>query len=136
MSLHPEDERAASDEAFVRRLAEAYAPPPRTASQRVAFQAALDERLRREGRRGRLGLGLAALAAAAAAVLVLRVFPEPTGGGPAVRSAPVASDPTPLRALARPQEEAILALSVGTETASEEALPADYEAIAGVFLGS
>jgi hypothetical protein len=137
MNSHPEDERTpptAAEQDFVRRLAEVYAPPPRTAAQRVAFQAKLDERLRQEGRRSRLRFGLVAVASAAAALLVLRALPERKLLAPV--GVPEIAESAPTRAAAGPQEEAILALSIGAETTTDEALPAEYEAIAGVFLGS
>jgi hypothetical protein len=126
---------AADEEAFVRRVADAFAPPPRTAAQRVAFQARLEERLEVEGRPRRWVWGLAALAAAALAAVVLpmvfgREVEAPvvqttiaSGSGPAATGAEAA------------QEDAILAIVVDSEVASDATLPEDYQAIASVFLG-
>ncbi len=121
---------SAEEEAFVRRLAGAWAPPERRPEQRLAFQAKLDARLR--GRRGRLASGwmLVATAAAAAVALWMRTEAvEPLVSGTLGEAA------EDLSGSAVTPEEAILAFVVEPEEAEpEEALPADYEAIASVFL--
>ena len=121
--------------AFVRRVAEIYAPPQLTPSQRAAFHAALEARLRSEPRRGRILWGFAMLATAAALVLVLRVMPDRTQTATMTHASDPASEQT-FSGAASAQEAAILALALDSETAGSDALPPDYEAIAGVFLGS
>jgi hypothetical protein len=121
--------------AFVRRVAEIYAPPPQTPTQRAAFSAALEARLRNEGRRGRALWGFATIATAATLILVLRMLPDRTQTDATPDASALASEQTFLGA-ASAQEAAILALALDSETARSDALPPDYEAIAGVFLGS
>ena len=121
--------------AFVRRVAEIYAPLPQTPTQRAAFSAALEARLRNEPRRGRILWGFAMIATAAALVLVLRVMPDRTQTDAMTHASAPASEQT-FSGAASAQEEAILALALDSETTRSDALPPDYEAIAGVFLGS
>lgn len=133
MSDHPED-RTASDpatETFVRRVNEAYAPPPLTPVRRAEFHARLDARLER-GARPRWGARLAAVGAvAAASVLALRLASDGRLAAPVAVPAAV---PT-TTAIATP-DEALLVLATESETSDEETLPADYEAISSVFLGT
>src|SRR5258706_6153250 len=98
------------DAALVQRIAEAYRPPEASASQRVAFRARLDARIR-HGSARRVWVAGCAAAAAAAAFVWLR--------GPA----PVAPSAALPDAAAG---DALLALVASSE---EEALPADYQAI-------
>ena len=121
--------------AFVRRVAEIYAPPPQTPTQRAAFSAALEARLRSEGGRGRILWGVAMLATAAALILVLRMLPDRTQTDEMPNASAHASEQT-FSGAASVQEAAILALALDSETTRSDALPPDYEAIAGVFLGS
>lgn len=133
MSDLPDDRREAdpATEAFVRRVNEAYAPPPLTPARRVAFHARLDERLER-GARPRWGARLAAAGAVAAAcVLTLRLASD---GRLAVPLVPPPVVPT-ATTIASP-DEALLVLATESETSDEETLPADYEAISSVFLGT
>lgn len=121
--------------AFVRRVAEIYAPPPQTPTQRAAFSAALEARLRSEGGRGRILWGFAMLATAAALILALRMLPDQTQTDATPSASALASGQT-FSGATSAQEAAILALALDSETTRSDALPPDYEAIAGVFLGS
>jgi len=121
--------------AFVRRVAEIYAPPQQTSAQRAAFHAALEARLRSEPRRGRVLWGFAMIATAAALILALRVMPDRKQTDAAPPTSALASEQAFFGA-APAQEAAILALTLDSETILSDALPPDYEAIAGVFLGS
>ncbi len=118
------------DEAFVARVAQSYAPPPLSASQRAALDDALSARLQRPPRRG---LFVPALAAAVVAGLLLLTFPPSLdllrGPGGEGTDSVVAS-----------VWEAELFLSSDV-SASEgrdegEGLPEDYLAIERIFLGS
>lgn len=120
---------AAEDAAFVRRLADAYAPPAAAPQERVAFRAALDRRLERERRVP----WLPALGGVAAAALALALVL----GAPGSR-APAPSPAPPTTQTRATPEEALLALAALGEDAGDEgseSLPADYEAIADLFLG-
>jgi len=115
---------ARENDAFVRTLAAHYRPPEPTPAERAAFRAGLDERLAR--RRGAAWLPWAAGLATASAALALVFVPGTTSDSadapPATRlaSGPAAADA--LLWLATPESE------------EDDALPADYEAIAGLFL--
>jgi len=124
----------ADEEALVRRVADAFAPPPRTAAQRVAFQARLEERLETQGRSRRWVWGLAALAAAALAAVVLPMVLGRKAEGPLQTTIASGSGPAATGAETA-QEDAILAIVVDSEVASDATLPEDYQAIASVFLG-
>ncbi len=113
-----------ADEAFVRRIASAYAPPRPSAPQRAAFMARLDARFERSRRRRQGG---ALVAAAAAALAAFALLHAPSQAPPAQRAAAPGAGSA--------QAEAILALAIAQEPASDAALPEDYEAIAGVLLG-
>jgi hypothetical protein len=123
------------DLAFVRRVAEIYAPPPQTPTQRAAFHAALAAQLRRADRRGRALWGFAMIATAAALILALRMLPDRMQTDATPHASAPASEQT-FSGAASAQEAAILALALDSETTRSDALPPDYEAIAGVFLGS
>ncbi len=72
-------ELAPGEAQFVEKLADAYAPEPLTAEERVAFTAALEARLERRRRTRRLVPALAgALAVAAVAWLAIPGPPAPT----------------------------------------------------------
>ncbi len=118
------------DEAFVRRVAAAFAPPPRSPAQRAAFSAKLEARLGGAAWRGRRALGFAALATTAAAMLLLRTV--------ALEPAPALAPQEPaLAAGAGPSpEEVLLALASEPGADGEEALPPDYAAIASVLLST
>jgi hypothetical protein len=103
------------DAALVRRIAEAYRPPEASASERVAFRARLDARIRRGSTRRVWVAGFATVAAAAAFVWLRG--PAPVG--------PIAVPPDTAAG------DALLALAASSE---EEALPADYQAIDDLFL--
>ena len=118
------------EERLVERIRAEWAPPPMTAFERTRFDAKLQERLdsaqRRVGRWPALGAGLAA--AVVAALLIVRV-----GVGPA--------PPPPIVLAAGNVVPAGWAADVLYATPAEEAaidddgeLPAEYAAIAGVFL--
>ena len=118
------------DEAFVRRVAAAFAPPPRSPAQRAAFSARLEAGRASAAWRGRRALGVAALATTAAAVLLLRTVPL----GPTPEAAP---QETALAAgTGLSPEEALLALASEPGADGEEALPPDYAAIASVLLST
>ncbi len=125
---------ASDDEAFVRRVADAYAPSPRTAAQRVAFQAKLEERLQAEGRSRSWMWGVAAVATAAAAFFLLSEALDSQIEEPSPQQAIAISKPLPT-GHEEAQEDAILAIVIDPDATSEEVLPEDYQAIASVFLG-
>jgi hypothetical protein len=103
------------DAALVRRIAEAYRPPEASASQRVAFRARLDARIRRGSARRVWVAGFATAAAAVAIVWLHGPAPvDPTAATPDVSAG-----------------DALLALAASSE---DEALPADYQAIEDLFI--
>lgn len=116
---------APEDAAFVRRLADAYAPPPQRPQERVAFRAALDRRLERERRKP----WISALGGLAAAGLALVLVLGGPAADPPARRAPLADD--------TPEEAMLTFAAVDLEDGEDEEapLPADYEAIASLFLG-
>lgn len=158
MSQRNEDrpQLARDEAAFVRRVAEAYAPPEPSPEQRVVFHAVLEERLAGESRRGLLPVlaGVAAVGAIALlAVTVTRSWaprnespalarseapvlpeapdaPRAPGGG----TAPVTIAPEAVLLALSPQETSVAAGGSEPEV-SEEALPEDYVAIASLFFG-
>lgn len=107
---------------FVGRLAEHYSPPPMAASERVAFDEALESRLSR--RRDRILRPLAVAVAAAALgiwfVLHSAVEPDLPGQKPAVH-----------QVLTETEGEALLALAFDEPNGldGDEGLPEDYVAI-------
>jgi len=134
MSTDTDRERPERDDArFVARLRAAWTPEPLTPARRAEFDARLQARL--EATRRRLGswpaLGAAGLATAALAALLL------VRGAPAPPSAPVATPPAPARAEATGAWAADLLYPSDEDDeggAGDEALPAEYAAIAGAFL--
>jgi hypothetical protein len=120
------------DEDFVERVAASYAPPPMTAAERAAFDAALLERIgqSRPARRWLAAAGLPAAAAAALAAAWLFLFSPGTGGlAPLEESAPALS--------ARAWEEELFLEGVFFEAEQpdeSELLPEEYIAIASAFL--
>ena len=126
--LSPQDER------FIRRLAEGFAPPPRSETQQQSFRRNLEERL--QGRR-RATFGWPSLVATATlavvALVLLRTPPEPaqepSTSGTIVAVETFEASPTGF------MPEEILVGTAGDGSASE-ALPADYAAIGDVLLGS
>lgn len=123
MSALPDDDRelrSPEDMAFVRRIADAYAPAPLTPARRAAFDAELETRLARD--RWRFAPWAAAVATAGAATLLLlaRLPAAP------VEQARVLEDPGA-------DEAFVLAIAGGTTTEFDSALPADYQAIAGLL---
>ena len=133
-----EDELLSPQEArFVQRVAEGFAPPPRSDAQQRAFRRGLDERLRSPRR---ATLGLPALAAAGAmalaAALLLRGLPGPAPEAPptvAAVTTEAAEVPMTSRIVILPEE-----ILVGTtaDGSASEMLPDDYAAIGDVLLGS
>ena len=131
----PSDERpklAREDEAFVKRVAASYAPPPMAAAERAAFDEALLERIRRSqpARRWLTAAGLPAAAAAAFAAAWLFFLSSGTDGlAPSEEIVPALS--------ARAWEEELF-LEGGSFEAEQpdesELLPDEYIAIASVFL--
>jgi hypothetical protein len=107
------------DDAFVRRVRDAYAAPAMSPARRARFDDALDARIARE--RWRFApWAAAALAGGAAALLVL------TRLGPLATPPLVADEATP-------EEEYVLALAGGGADEFEAALPVEYRAIAGML---
>lgn len=132
MRLTPEEE------AFVRRVAHWSEPPP-SGARRAAFAAGIGERLARRRARGTRGLVAAAAAAAALLAWSWIGLPRPAGepdrGVPAVARGS-AAEGTAAAGAAETPEETILALtSAGDDAGEDAALPEDYAAIAGLFLG-
>ena len=125
---------APEEEAFVRRIADAYAPPRRTASERMAFQARLEQRLDGRAPRAHLAWGLAFGAAVVGAAFLLYADHAPSSMQTASPTVAIETA-TPSADDAAVQREAILALVIDPESGSDAALPAEYEAIASVFLG-
>jgi hypothetical protein len=128
-ALTPEEER------LVRRIGEVYRAPERSPAARVAFTAALEERLARRRRRG--WKPLVALAAAGAA-LAFALLLEGDGTAPAPEAVPDAAPA--LQRLAEPAsalspEEVILAIATGAGADADSALPEDYLAIESLVLG-
>jgi hypothetical protein len=128
----PRDERPPLDDAektFVERLASEYAPAPMTASGRAVFDEGIRARLERPRRRAVPipAVGLAAAAALAWVVLSYSTGPTSLPGGEG-SGAMVASSW---------EDELFLSsdLSASEDRDESEALPEDYLAIAGVFLG-
>ena len=117
------------DAAFVRNVADLYAAPPMTASQRTRFDARLDERLRDRAARRRPWFALAAGAAVALSLLVWRTaIDTPTP------ASEVAQDVTDLDA-SENADEWILAMTTDDSIDSDATLPADYRAISDLLLG-
>ncbi len=139
--------RNRDDERLVERIRTEWAPPPMTAFERTRFDAVLQERLghahRRVGRWPALGVGLAAAAFAALLIVRVGVGPAPpTSGslaaGGAAPAVPAAVPAVPAAVPAVPADWAaeVLYATPADEMTIDEAgeLPAEYAAIAGVFL--
>jgi hypothetical protein len=124
MSPHPDDRDHLSpeDEAFVRRIAESYAPAPLTPNRRAAFDAELELRLARD--RWRLAPWAAAvLVAGTAALLVITRLPATP------QPSTIAADAADTEA----DEEFVLALAGGSSDDFDRSLPTDYQAIASLL---
>ncbi len=119
------------DEAtFVRRLNDAYAPPPMGSAERAAF----DRRLRaRLARRARVRSPLFMAAAATAAALLWMVMARPGSIAVPPQSTVAASSEEPPTEM----EEILSAYDWATGDASDlaMALPADYQVLAADYLG-
>lgn len=120
------------DEAFVRSVADLYAPPPMTASQRTRFDARLEERIRDGVLRRRRWLVAVAAAAAALSLLVWRARVDVPDGGAVAR---VEVREPALDESDTVAEEWILAMATDVLPETDEALPPDYLAISDLLLG-
>lgn len=120
------------EEAFVRSVADLYASPPMTASQRTRFDARLEERIRDGVMRRRPWLAVVAAAAAAVSLLVWRAGVDAPDGGEVARVA--VSEPA-LDESETVAEEWILAMATDSLPETDEALPPDYLAISDLLLG-
>jgi len=130
LPLEPGDAR------FVERLRDAFAPEPRDAPQRAAFEARLRERIQSAERPGS-GLGgrwAAALAgsALALAALWLALGDARGGGAPAPEPVQVAAAS---RADQLAWEESLFFPAAPDAGREPEELPGEYQAIAGAFFG-
>ncbi|MDH4016295.1 MAG: hypothetical protein OEV20_03040 [Actinomycetota bacterium] len=130
---------AGDDDAWLERFRDVYAPEPMSPAERRAFDARLEERIEVEARRGPLWLPIWQPVVAAAAIAALAVW---LVWSPAPDTSPTV--PTEVATARRPAsladwEREILAAAdpaTAPESAgSEEILPDDYRAIAGMFLG-
>jgi hypothetical protein len=118
-----------ADKEFLDRLAEAYTPEPMTAGRRAAFDEAIRTRLERPRRRLLL---MPAIGAAAAAGLLWLVL------SPSIAPTPqLAEEGVAAVAGSSWEDRIFLSSDLGTSEDRDEsgALPDDYLAIAGVFLG-
>ena len=128
---HDDDELriSAGDARFVRKLDALYRPPVPTAAERARLVARLEQRIARgRGRRPWLLGGAAATLAAAGAALVLALLPQGEPSGPAASEAVYAAADEP----ASP-EEALLLLANGPLEDPDEAMPEDYQLLAGLL---
>jgi hypothetical protein len=126
MSRNDEELPISADDArFVAKLAAHYQPPAETAASRARFQAGLEERIARAGRRRPLWLGGAV--AAAAAALVLALLPGGEIAPPAPNAAGHASAELPSA------EESLLLLANGPLEDPDAALPEDYQTLASLL---
>lgn len=121
------------DAQFVQRVAEGFAPPPRSEARQQAFRRILEERLRRPST---TGVGLPALAGAlamalAAFVLLRAAPPAPTQSEPSEPLERVEAMEIPSDGVL--PEELLVGVGVRDDA---ETLPDDYAAIDGVLLGS
>jgi hypothetical protein len=128
----PRDERPSldgADKEFVERLASSYAPAPMTAARRAAFDDGIRARLERPRRRPVLIPAIGAAAAAALAWVLLFPSIGPTRLPAGEESGAVVASTW--------EDELFLStdLSASEDRDESEALPQDYLAIAGVFLG-
>lgn len=115
------DRLAPDDAAFVRRVADAYAPPPQSPSRRAAFDAELEARVARDRWRF-VPWAAAAAVAGAAALLVLALLP-------ATPAPQVAREPLDAAA----EDEFVLAIGGEAPEEFADGLPEEYVAIAGVL---
>lgn len=123
---------ATEDDAFVETVANLYAPPPLTASQRTRFDARLEQRIADRARRRRPWFAVAATVVATLSLLLWRAsIDAPTGEGvaPILVNEPVQSE-TDASAGAW-----ILAMTTDPLTDTDDTLPADYVAISDLLLG-
>lgn len=123
------DALAPDDARFVARVAEAWAPPAPTPTDRARFQAGLEARLARRAR-PRLWPWLVPAAVALAAVLLLttrELGDETRPGSPAIAVTPTDDAPSVS------EEETLLALVDGDVASDDESLPEDYQAIASLM---
>ena len=122
--------RNRDDERLVERIRAEWAPPPMTAFERTRFDAMLQERIehahRRVGRWPALGIGLAAAAVAALLIVRVGVGPAPPTPGPLAAGSVVPAGWAADVLYATPADEMTLD--------EDGELPAEYAAIAGVFL--
>jgi hypothetical protein len=134
MSDRTDDGRPLSrdDEAFVRNVADLYAPPPMTASQRTRFDARLEERIGDRAPRRRPWFAVAASAAAALSLLIWRTTIEAPVGDEVAQVG--VSEPTVVETDAS-GDEWILAMATDSLTDSDDSLPPDYLAISDLLLG-
>ena len=117
------------DAAFVRNVADLYAAPPMTASQRTRFDARLEERLRDRAARRRPWFAVAAVAAVALSLLVWRTEVDTPLPASEVAQSTVELD------VDANTDEWILAMATDDSIDSDATLPADYRAISGLLLG-
>jgi hypothetical protein len=119
--VKPTDRLGPEDAKFVEMLGEHYAPTPWSSSDRAAFDAAVRARIAGRGPRLWLAPGLAAAAAALVGLVLLYGPPEePT----AVADSPPSGW----------EDELFLASDVTGDPGRSDSLPADYQAIASLFL--
>ena len=134
MSDRHDDERPLSteDEAFVRNVANLYAAPPMTASQRTRFDARLEER--RGDRAPRRGpwFAVAVGVAATLSLLLWRAMIDAPSGDDVVQV--IAREPTWSETDAS-ADAWILAMTTDTLSESDDTLPPDYLAISDLLLG-
>ena len=113
------DDRALTpeDRALIEHFQHNYAPPPRTAAQRLAMHDALHARLQR---RWLPSWPLAATACAAAALALWLVLPQRPAGPPAMASG---------------AGEVLVAYALDVDATGEldEMLPQDYAAVEDIF---
>ena len=136
------DERTSlegADKEFLDRLAEAYTPEPMTAGRRAAFDEAIRTRLARPRRRALL---IPAIGAAAAAGLLWLVLSPSIGPTPQLAeeigpTPQLAEEESAAVAVSSWEDQIFLSSDLGASEDRAEigALPDDYLAIAGVFLG-
>jgi hypothetical protein len=119
------------DEAFVRNVADLYAAPPMTASQRTRFDARLEERIRDSALRRWPWLAVTASVAAVLSLLVWHTRIDVSSG---VEAAQVGvSMPTRIETNAS-GDDWILAMTTETLSDSDDTLPPDYLAISDLLL--
>lgn len=135
MSDRNDDARTLSreDEAFVRNVADLYAPPPMTAFQRTRFDARLEERIRDRAARRWPWFAVAAGVAATLSLLIWRASIDAPVGDEVAQV--TVSEPT-LSETDASADEWILAMTTDTLTDSDDMLPPDYVAISDLLLGN